>query len=162
MILAFAHPCLVVPDLEKARQFYERMFGFEVIGEEGWKNNPELDQATGLNESECQRLHDERPQLLSLNCSNSSHRKARAGSPDSWMRMSLASATWPFTWTIVGPNTNACRIWVVWRWVYRLETQRMASRYIAATHSVILSNWPRYPARRNAPRNCPASAGWRA
>jgi catechol 2,3-dioxygenase-like lactoylglutathione lyase family enzyme len=48
MILAFAHPCLVVPDLEKARQFYERMFGFEVIGEEGWKDSRELDQATGL------------------------------------------------------------------------------------------------------------------
>jgi glyoxylase I family protein len=53
MILAFAHPCLVVPDLEKARQFYERMFGFEVIGEEGWKDSPELDEATGLKESEC-------------------------------------------------------------------------------------------------------------
>ena len=28
MILAFAHPALVVPDLERAREFYEAMFGF--------------------------------------------------------------------------------------------------------------------------------------
>ncbi len=51
MILAFAHPGLVVPDLEKARQFYERMFGFKVINNEGWENAPEVDQAIGLNNS---------------------------------------------------------------------------------------------------------------
>ena len=53
MILAFAHPCLVVPDLERAREFYERMFGFEVISEEGWDENPDLDAATGLKRSSC-------------------------------------------------------------------------------------------------------------
>ena len=53
MILAFAHPCLVVPDLERAREFYEQMFGFEVISNEGWSDNPEVDRATGLEESAC-------------------------------------------------------------------------------------------------------------
>ena len=51
MILAFAHPCLVVPDLERARDFYERMFGFEVLSEEGWSNDPAVDKATGLEQS---------------------------------------------------------------------------------------------------------------
>jgi len=51
MILAFAHPGLVVPDLEKAREFYERMFGFTVINNEGWENEPEVDQAIGLKNS---------------------------------------------------------------------------------------------------------------
>jgi len=31
MILAFAHPGIVVPNLEKAIDFYNRMFGFDVI-----------------------------------------------------------------------------------------------------------------------------------
>lgn len=53
MILAFAHPCLVVPDLERAREFYEQMFGFEVLSEEGWSDNPQLDRATGLRKSAC-------------------------------------------------------------------------------------------------------------
>ena len=53
MILAFAHPCLVVPDLERAREFYERMFGFEVIGEEGWEADAETDAAIGLSKSAC-------------------------------------------------------------------------------------------------------------
>ena len=48
MILAFAHPGLVVPDLEKASQFYQHMFGFEVISTEGWKDSPEMDRAIGL------------------------------------------------------------------------------------------------------------------
>ena len=49
MILGFAHPALVVPDLEKARKFYEQMFGFETIGEEGWDApNPIYDQGIGL------------------------------------------------------------------------------------------------------------------
>ncbi len=47
MILAFAHPGLVVPDLERARQFYERMFGFCIIGDEGWENDPAIDRGIG-------------------------------------------------------------------------------------------------------------------
>ena len=56
MILAFAHPGLVVPDLEKARQFYQLMFGFEVISNEGWKDSPEMDRAIGLKGSSCRGL----------------------------------------------------------------------------------------------------------
>ena len=56
MILAVAHPGLVVPDLEKARQFYQKMFGFEVISTEGWKESPEMDQAIGLKNSSCRGL----------------------------------------------------------------------------------------------------------
>ena len=48
MILGFAHPCLVVPDLETARRFYEQMFGFVVCGREGWKDNADIDRAIGL------------------------------------------------------------------------------------------------------------------
>ncbi len=47
MILAFAHPCLVVNDLERAREFYQDMFGFRVISDEGWENNPLVDTAIG-------------------------------------------------------------------------------------------------------------------
>ena len=47
MILAFAHPGLVVPDLEGAREFYERMFGFRVITDEGWTDEPMIDRAIG-------------------------------------------------------------------------------------------------------------------
>ena len=47
MILAFAHPCLVVPDLEKASRFYHQMFGFEVISNEGWRDSPDMDRAIG-------------------------------------------------------------------------------------------------------------------
>jgi catechol 2,3-dioxygenase-like lactoylglutathione lyase family enzyme len=53
VILAFAHPCLVVPDLERARTFYEEMFGFTVLSEGGWSENPELDLATGLDQAVC-------------------------------------------------------------------------------------------------------------
>ncbi len=56
MILAFAHPGLVVPDLEKARQFYQQMFGFEVISKEGWQDSPEMDRAIGLKNSSCRGL----------------------------------------------------------------------------------------------------------
>jgi glyoxylase I family protein len=56
MILAFAHPCLVVPDLEKASRFYHQMFGFEVISTEGWKDSPEMDRAIGLKNSSCRGL----------------------------------------------------------------------------------------------------------
>jgi catechol 2,3-dioxygenase-like lactoylglutathione lyase family enzyme len=45
MILAFAHPGIVVPDLDAARRFYEAMFGFHVIGEEGW--SARADRAAG-------------------------------------------------------------------------------------------------------------------
>ena len=47
MILAFAHPALVVPDLERAREFYEQMFGFRLHGEEGWHADPAADRAIG-------------------------------------------------------------------------------------------------------------------
>lgn len=48
MILAFAHPGIVVPDLEKAIEFYGKMFGFKVIGNEGWEDSDAYDQAIGL------------------------------------------------------------------------------------------------------------------
>jgi len=51
MILAFAHPGIVVPDLEKAIAFYEKMFGFTVIGTENWENSEAYDQAIGLHGS---------------------------------------------------------------------------------------------------------------
>jgi catechol 2,3-dioxygenase-like lactoylglutathione lyase family enzyme len=51
MILAFAHPGLVVPDLDKAITFYRAMFGFEPITREGWSDNPEMDRAVGLHGS---------------------------------------------------------------------------------------------------------------
>jgi len=47
MILAFAHPGLVVPDLERAREFYERMFGFRVMSDEGWSDDPVIDRGIG-------------------------------------------------------------------------------------------------------------------
>ncbi len=53
MILAFAHPALVVSDVEAARTFYEKMFGFRVINEEGWSDNPDVDRAVGSNNSAC-------------------------------------------------------------------------------------------------------------
>lgn len=53
MILAFAHPGLVVPDLDQARRFYESMFGFRYFCDEGWAANPLADRAIGLNDSVC-------------------------------------------------------------------------------------------------------------
>lgn len=53
MILAFSHPGLVVPDLEKAVAFYRDMFGFRVIGEEGWQDSPAADGGVGLKGSAC-------------------------------------------------------------------------------------------------------------
>jgi len=47
MILAFAHPGLVVPDLDRARKFYERLFGFKVITQEGWTDDPMMDRGIG-------------------------------------------------------------------------------------------------------------------
>lgn len=51
MILAFAHPGLVVPDLKAAARFYSAMFGFRVIGQEGWTNDPDADRAIGAQAS---------------------------------------------------------------------------------------------------------------
>lgn len=51
MILGFAHPSLVVPDLEQAREFYETMFGFEFAGVEGWCDEPTIDEGLGLKNS---------------------------------------------------------------------------------------------------------------
>jgi catechol 2,3-dioxygenase-like lactoylglutathione lyase family enzyme len=51
MILAFAHPGIVVPDLDKAIEFYSKMFGFRVIGNESWQDSDAYDQAIGLNGS---------------------------------------------------------------------------------------------------------------
>ena len=56
MILAFAHPGLVVPNLKKASRFYQQMFGFEVISKEGWEQSPEMDRAIGLKNSSCRGL----------------------------------------------------------------------------------------------------------
>jgi glyoxylase I family protein len=53
MILGFAHPALVVPDLDKACTFYEKMFGFRPFAEEGWTDSPEADRVVGLTGSAC-------------------------------------------------------------------------------------------------------------
>jgi glyoxylase I family protein len=53
MILAFAHPCIVVDDVEVAREFYQQMFGFRVINNEGWSDNPIVDAAIGSRDSSC-------------------------------------------------------------------------------------------------------------
>lgn len=53
MILGFAHPGLVVPDLEKARSFYEQMFGFRLFCDEGWRDNPTIDKVVGVDGSAC-------------------------------------------------------------------------------------------------------------
>ena len=47
MIRASAHPCLVVDDVERAREFYQQMFGFRVINDEGWSDNAIIDAAIG-------------------------------------------------------------------------------------------------------------------
>ena len=48
-ILGFAHPAIVVPDIEKAREFYEKMFGFKAIAHEDWeRGNQFFDLATGV------------------------------------------------------------------------------------------------------------------
>jgi len=53
VILGFAHPGLVVSDLEKARTFYEKMFGFRYFGDEGWQSNATADEAVGVAGSAC-------------------------------------------------------------------------------------------------------------
>lgn len=52
MILGFSHPCIVVPDANLAKQFYQQMFGFTVNSEEGWANAREVDIAIGVENSE--------------------------------------------------------------------------------------------------------------
>lgn len=56
MILAFAHPGIVVPDLEKAALFYETMFGFRRFCEEGWQCDAAADRVVGLQGSACRGL----------------------------------------------------------------------------------------------------------
>lgn len=51
MILAFAHPALVVPNLEAACEFYTQMFGMRVLGKEGWRDEPGIDEAIGCRDS---------------------------------------------------------------------------------------------------------------
>ena len=63
MILAFAHPGIVVPDLEKAIKFYNSMFGFRVIGNEGWENSDAYDQAIGVKGSAAKGRDHGRSQL---------------------------------------------------------------------------------------------------
>jgi len=53
MILSFAHPGLVVPDLDQARNFYEKMFGFRYLSDEGWSGSPDVDRAVGATDSAC-------------------------------------------------------------------------------------------------------------
>ncbi len=53
MILGFAHPGLVVSDLERARSFYEKMFGFRHFCDEGWQDNPDADKVVGVDGSAC-------------------------------------------------------------------------------------------------------------
>lgn len=52
MIIGFHHPSVSVPDLEKAREFYTTLLGFEVLFEEKWEApNPMYDQGVGLKDS---------------------------------------------------------------------------------------------------------------
>ena len=53
MILGFAHPALVVSDLEKAKRFYEEMFGFRHFCDEGWENNATVDKVIGVGGTAC-------------------------------------------------------------------------------------------------------------
>lgn len=53
MILGFAHPAIVVLDLERATQFYCDAFGFRKFSDadEGWYDNSAIDAAIGLDNS---------------------------------------------------------------------------------------------------------------
>ncbi len=54
MILAFAHPGIVVPDLDQAIAFYVKAFGFRLLSDqEGWESSPETDRAIGCPNSAC-------------------------------------------------------------------------------------------------------------
>lgn len=50
MILGFAHPAIVVRDLDTATQFYCDAFGFSIFSSdtESWENKPAIDAAIGL------------------------------------------------------------------------------------------------------------------
>jgi len=56
MILGFAHPAIVVHDLERAIEFYCQAFGFTVFStsNEGWQDNSVIDAATGMEQSVAQ------------------------------------------------------------------------------------------------------------
>ena len=51
MILGFAHPCIVVPDANQAKLFYQQMFGFVVNSKEQWSNVEQVDAAIGVRNS---------------------------------------------------------------------------------------------------------------
>jgi catechol 2,3-dioxygenase-like lactoylglutathione lyase family enzyme len=53
MILGFAHPAIVVKDLDRATEFYCDAFGFrEFSGQfESWRDTPAIDAAVGLQDS---------------------------------------------------------------------------------------------------------------
>ncbi len=51
MILAFAHPGIVVPDLNKAIEFYQLMFGFKVIGIKNWNDTSICDHVISNEDS---------------------------------------------------------------------------------------------------------------
>ena len=53
MILGFAHPAIVVPDLDSAREFYEAMFGSRYFSDEGWDNDAVADHVIGTKGSAC-------------------------------------------------------------------------------------------------------------
>ncbi len=52
MILGFAHPAIVVEDLDRASEFYCHAFGFRELSEDfSWRDFPVIDDALGLNDS---------------------------------------------------------------------------------------------------------------
>ena len=53
MILGFAHPAIVVADLDRARTFYEQMFGFRYFCDEGWEDDPVADSVVGTKGTAC-------------------------------------------------------------------------------------------------------------
>jgi catechol 2,3-dioxygenase-like lactoylglutathione lyase family enzyme len=52
LICGIHHIGVNVPDLEAGRRFYERVFGFEVIGVDNWdEGNPDVNAYVGMDES---------------------------------------------------------------------------------------------------------------
>jgi catechol 2,3-dioxygenase-like lactoylglutathione lyase family enzyme len=52
MILGFAHPAIVVEDLDRASEFYCHAFGFRELSEDfSWRDSPVIDDALGLKDS---------------------------------------------------------------------------------------------------------------
>ena len=53
MILGFAHPAIVVKNLDRAINFYCQAFGFRELSEqfESWRDVPAIDAAIGLHDS---------------------------------------------------------------------------------------------------------------